>query len=153
MSRTVLIVEDDPDICLILSDLLEHSGYDIDVARSADEALSKWRQRDFGAVILDYILPDMDAEIVLMILQRLAPKLPVIVLTGYTTEDATIGMMEKGAFEYLTKPFDRDLLRSTLQRALESWTFFARICEAMPFPAPRPFDESSSIASWTHGFH
>src|SRR5688500_8667934 len=119
-SRTsaVLIVDDDPDISQALMDLLEHEGYHVQAAGSGAEALEKGMRRRYSAVILDLGLPDIDGLLVLKELVERDPKLPVIILTAFTGEDKSSSAMSRGAFAFLTKPYNRDQLKATLQRAI-----------------------------------
>lgn len=115
---SILIVDDDPDIAFTLQELLEHDGYNVEFVSTGTEALSKAKDRHYNAVILDLGLPDMDGLDVLGSLQRMDPTLPVIILTAFTNSERTIGSLVQGAFQYLTKPYNRDELRATLRRAV-----------------------------------
>ncbi len=115
---SVLIVDDDPDICEALRDFLEHEGYDVQTVGTGTEGIAEAQQRRYGAVVLDLGLPDVDGLAVLKVLQELDSKLPVIILTAFTTEEKTIGSLRQGAFAYLTKPYNRDELKATLHRAV-----------------------------------
>ncbi len=117
-STTVLIVDDDLDIRQALSDFLEHEGYHVQVAGTGAEAIAQVKQHHFGAVVLDIGLPDLDGLSVLKVIQEVDPKLPVIILTAFTTKEKTIGALGQGAFAYLTKPYNRDELKATLRRAV-----------------------------------
>jgi PAS domain S-box-containing protein len=114
----VLIVDDDLDIREALADLLSNEGYAVETAETGKEGLDKARQRPFGAVLLDIGLPDIDGITVLKSLVESHPKLPVIILTAYTHSQQTIDSLSKGAFAYLTKPYNRDELRAILRRAV-----------------------------------
>ena len=115
---SVLVVDDEPDITEVLVDMLEHEGYQTEVARTGGEAVTKAHQQHFGAVLLDIGLPDMDGFSVLKLLHEIDPKLPVIVLTAYKTEDTLAGAFSKGAFAYLTKPYNPAELKATLRQAV-----------------------------------
>jgi len=115
---SVLIVDDDPDICEALRDFLQHEGYHVQTVGTGTEGIAQAQQRRYGAVILDLGLPDLDGIEVLKVLQELDSKLPVIILTAYTTEEKTIGSLRQGAFAYLTKPYNREELKATLHRAV-----------------------------------
>jgi PAS domain S-box-containing protein len=114
----ILLVDDDPDITEALSDLLEHEGYHVHLAVDGGKALEKAKQHHYSAVILDLGLPDMDGLEVLRSMLEIDAKLPIIVLTAYTTADKTIGALSQGAFAFLTKPYNRDQLKATLSRAV-----------------------------------
>ncbi len=115
---TVLIVDDDADICRALSDLLEHEGYQVHYVGTGTEAITKAKATRFAAVILDLGLPDIDGASVLQALTDLDPHLPVIILTAFTAEEKTIALLRQGAYAYLTKPYAKEQLKATLARAV-----------------------------------
>ncbi|MDR4471724.1 MAG: PAS domain S-box protein [Nitrospira sp.] len=118
LTHSILVVDDDPDIALGLQDLLDHDGYQVNVAMTCAEALAQARAHHYNAVLLDLGLPDGDGTSVLLTLQQQQPQLPIIILTAYTSTDRTVGALTQGAFAYLTKPYNRDELRAVLQRAV-----------------------------------
>ncbi len=115
---TILIVDDDPDIALVLKDLLEHSGYQVQVAMTGAEALSKVKAESVSAVLLDLMLPDMDGLSVLTLLKGLDPALPVIMLTAFVEVVKKHASLTEGAFGYLTKPYDGEELKALIKRAV-----------------------------------
>ena len=118
LTHSILVVDDDPDIALGLQDLLDHDGYQVNVAMTCAEALAQAHAHHYNAVLLDLGLPDGDGSSVLLTLHQQQPQLPVIILTAYTSTDRTVGSLTQGAFAYLTKPYNRDELRAVLQRAV-----------------------------------
>lgn len=118
LTHSILVVDDDPDIALGLQDLLDHDGYQVNVAMTCAEALAQAHAHHYNAVLLDLGLPDGDGSSVLLTLQQQQPQLPVIILTAYTSTDRTVGSLTQGAFACLTKPYNRDELRAVLQRAV-----------------------------------
>ncbi|MBS0171788.1 MAG: PAS domain S-box protein [Nitrospira sp.] len=118
LTHSILVVDDDPDIALGLQDLLDHDGYQVNVATTCADALAQAGAHHYNAVLLDLGLPDGDGSSVLLTLQQQQPQLPVIILTAYTSADRTVGSLTQGAFAYLTKPYNRDELRAVLHRAV-----------------------------------
>ncbi|MCW5797868.1 MAG: PAS domain S-box protein [Nitrospira sp.] len=118
MHTAVLIVDDDRDIRESLTDMLRHEGYVVESAGSGNEALSQAKQRQYGAAILDIQLPDLNGLSVLKVLMELDASLPVIILTGNATSENTIGSLAKGAFAYLTKPYNTQELKAVIRRAV-----------------------------------
>lgn len=114
----LLIVDDDQDIRLILRDLLEGEGYLIDAVGSGTEAIACARDTAYQAVVLDIGLPDMDGFSVLGSLLESDPDLPVIVLSAHRSDEKTAGSLQKGAFAYLAKPYNNDVLKATLEQAV-----------------------------------
>ena len=117
---SVLIVDDEPDICMALEDLLRHEGYTVRSVRSGREALREAEQSPFGAVILDLGLPDLSGFAVLRGLEQLDPLLPVIVLTASLQEQHTVEALRRGAFAYITKPHNRDAVKIILRQAVDA---------------------------------
>lgn len=115
---TILIVDDDPDIALVLKDLLEHSGYQVQVATTGAEALTRAKAESISAVLLDLMLPDMDGLSVLTLLKGLDPALPVIMLTAFVEVAKKHASLTEGAFGYLTKPYDGEELKALIKRAV-----------------------------------
>jgi PAS domain S-box-containing protein len=115
---SILIVEDDPDIVIGLRDLLQHDGYAVTVAGTCASAIALIHAQHFNAILLDLGLPDSDGLDVLKEVNRLGAGLPVIIVTAHVATERTVGALTKGAFAYLTKPFNREELRHTLHRAI-----------------------------------
>jgi PAS domain S-box-containing protein len=116
---SILIVDDEPDICLALEDLLRHEGYMVRSVMTGREALQAAEQSPFGAVILDLGLPDLSGFAVLRGLEKIDPQLPVIILTASAQDSHTVESLRQGAFAYITKPYHRDELILTLRQAVE----------------------------------
>ncbi len=114
----VLVVDDDPDICQALQDLLEYEGFSTTVVHTGIEAVAQVGHRLFGAVLLDLGLPDRDGLEVLGQIHHLHSALPIIVLTAFTATERTVDTLDHGAFAYLTKPYRRAELLATLRRAV-----------------------------------
>lgn len=114
----ILIVDDDPDIALVLHDLLSHAGYRVEVAGTGAEALAKAKSESFAAALLDLMLPDMDGLSVLTLLKEIDPVLPVIMLTAFVEVAKKHGSLTEGAFGYLTKPYDAEELKALIRRAV-----------------------------------
>jgi PAS domain S-box-containing protein len=117
---SILIVDDEPDICLALEGLLRHAGYTVRSVMTGREALHEAEQRSFGAVILDLGLPDLSGFAVLRGLEELDPLLPVIVLTASTQDSHTVESLRRGAAAYVTKPYNSDALKLILRQAVDA---------------------------------
>jgi two-component system response regulator AtoC len=108
---TILVAEDDRAIRFSLACCLNADGYRVIEAGDGDEALARIEQDQPDAVLLDLKMPGRDGLAVLA-------DLPVIVITAYGGSAAAIEAMRRGAYDYLTKPFDLDEVQLTLKRAL-----------------------------------
>lgn len=117
--HTILVVDDDPEIVTLLSKILLNEGYNVMDAQNGLEALRKVEKGGIDLVILDLIMPEMGGIEVLKRLGDMAPKLPVIVLTGHGDLQTAREAMMLGAYEYITKPFDADFVKAVVKKAFK----------------------------------
>jgi two-component system, NtrC family, response regulator AtoC len=117
-NTTVLVADDDSTIRRNLVRLLQSEGYQTIEAADGDEALAGVRAKNPDAVLLDLKMPGRDGLKVLAELQPVLADLPVIVVTALGGSAAAIEAMRRGAYDYLSKPFDLDEVLLTLKRAL-----------------------------------
>ncbi len=118
-SSTILVADDDRTIRRNLVLLLRSEGYQTIEAADGDEALAKVAQESPDAVLLDLKMPGRGGLDVLAALEPALADLPVIVVTALGGSSAAIEAMRRGAYDYLTKPFDLDEVVLTLNRALK----------------------------------
>ncbi|MET0515087.1 MAG: PAS domain S-box protein [Nitrospiraceae bacterium] len=118
MATPILIIDDDPDIRESLGDMLVHEGYDVQSVPDGTEALQRVRRERYSAAVLDVQLPDLNGLSVMKVMMELDPSLPIIVLTGHASQENTVGSLVKGAFAYLTKPYNTQELKAVLRRAV-----------------------------------
>ena len=116
---SVLIVDDEPDICMGLGDFLKHDGYAVRTVHAGRDALREVEGGQIGVVILDLGLPDLSGLEVLRGIKKLDPLLPVIVLTASTQENHAVEALHCGAFTYLTKPYNSYELRFALRQIVD----------------------------------
>jgi len=112
-ARSILVVEDDPDIAMALQDLLEFEGFHVNCAQTCRQAFSSIEQNAYHAILLDLGLPDGDGCSILEKLQVSHPTLPVIVLTA---SNRNLGSLR--AYARLTKPWEREELCTILRHAI-----------------------------------
>ncbi len=115
---TILVCDDDAAIRTVLNQALGRAGYDV---RTTANAAGLWRwiaQGEGNLVITDVILPDENAFDLLPRIKRLRPDLPVVVMSAQNNILTAITATERGAYEYLPKPFDLKELTAIVQRAL-----------------------------------
>ncbi|MES9993912.1 MAG: sigma-54 dependent transcriptional regulator [Candidatus Thiodiazotropha sp.] len=109
---TVLIVEDDPSLREALSDTLELAGYPVCMAEEGGAALELLQQRSVGMVISDVQMQPMDGHSLLRQVRERFPELPVLLMTAYGTIEKAVTAMHDGAVDYLSKPFEAEVLVS-----------------------------------------
>jgi two-component system, NtrC family, response regulator AtoC len=131
MSGVVLIVEDEPGLLQGLSDVVTALGSEALSAAGLAEAREIVAARAIDCVLLDIRLRDGDGLDYLSELRGTARGVPVIVATAYGDSERTIRAMRDGAFDYLTKPFDFEALRATIERALKQRSL-ARLAPPAP---------------------
>lgn len=111
MQQTILIVEDEPSIVMLLKYNIEKSGFLTDVADNGEEAVKKSRNKNYDLIVLDLMLPKMDGMTVCKTIRKDENKVPILMLTAKDEEYDKISGLEMGADDYLTKPFSpRELI-------------------------------------------
>jgi CheY-like chemotaxis protein len=116
--RTVLIIDDDPEIALLLRAVLASSGREIMLAESAAAAGEILRTRSPDVILLDLMLPDADGRTVLRGIRERSPAAHVIVLSGKSHPDIERECLALGADEYIVKPFDPETLAARVTARL-----------------------------------
>ena len=115
----ILIVDDEPDISLILKLQLEDAGYQTVRARDGIEALEYLEKDSFTLILLDIKMPRMDGMQVLAKVRAEYPAIAVIMMTAHGSEDIAVEAMKKGAIDYISKPFSTDDALKRVDRALQ----------------------------------
>jgi nitrogen regulation protein NR(I) len=117
---TLLVVDDERNVLYALQKGLRAEGLRIVTSQTGKSGIEATRREKPDAVLLDVRLPDLSGLDVLKELRQLDPKLPVIVMTTHGTADTAIEAMQRGAFDYLLKPWDLDELTDLVNKALEA---------------------------------
>lgn len=119
--RDILIVDDEKDICDLLSGMLQDSGYKTRTAHNSSDCFVQIQKRFPSLIILDIWLKksNLDGIEVLLTLKKYYPQLPVIMISGHGTIDIAVKAMQRGAFDFLEKPIKFDHLLLLVKRALE----------------------------------
>ena len=119
MSHNVLVVDDEPKLCDLLSSALSQNDIQVFTAGNGLQALAILEQEDIDLVISDWRMPGMDGPQLLAEVKLRYPQLPVIVMTAYSTVKNAVQSMRNGAYDYIAKPFDIDELDITVSKALQ----------------------------------
>ena len=117
--KPILIVDDEKNIRLTLSQALETLGAEIDTAANGEEALTKLKGREFGLILLDIRMPGMDGMEVLRRVREIRPDIRVIMITAYGTIESAVEAMKLGAVDFLQKPFDPEEIRELVSRVMD----------------------------------
>src|SRR5688572_28046277 len=118
MAATVLIVDDEKNILLTLSQALQLAGYRTELAASGQIALDVLSAKPIDAVLMDVKMPDMDGLTALQKAMELHPRLPVIMMSGHGTIDTAVKATQLGARDFLEKPIARERLLVAVRNAL-----------------------------------
>jgi excisionase family DNA binding protein len=114
----ILVVDDEASIRDLLSKTLALADYDVDTAPDGRSALERLRLYPYDLLIVDLKMPGMDGLAVVREAKRLKADLPVIIITGYSTESAAIEALNLGVTSYLTKPFKVSQVLASAARAM-----------------------------------
>ncbi|MBI3871647.1 MAG: sigma-54-dependent Fis family transcriptional regulator [candidate division Zixibacteria bacterium] len=117
---SILVVDDKDSVRRMLADALIAKGHDVEVARNGHSAIEKSKESRFDLVLTDLKLPEMDGMQVLAAVKENDPETTVIVMTAFGTIETAVEAMKKGAYDFLTKPFDTEHLGVLIDRALEN---------------------------------
>lgn len=120
----ILIVDDDPEHLFMLKTVLADWGYPTMTAKSGREALEAGRGRALGLILMDVRMREVDGLSALDEFKRDGrnQRTPVIIMTAYSKVEDAVRALKAGAYDYLTKPLDLDLVRIAIKRALEHQT-------------------------------
>jgi two-component system, NtrC family, response regulator HydG len=118
MNKKILIIDDDFDMCALLSRFLNKKGYETEVAHNGAKGLAKFNEFHFDIVLCDYRLGDKDGKDVLMKIKEAKPRTIVIIITGYSDIKTAVDVIKMGAFDYITKPLIPDEVINVIEKAV-----------------------------------
>jgi len=117
--RSVLIVDDEKNILLTLSQSLEVLQLETDTATNGEEALAKLKEKEFGLILLDIRMPGMDGMEVLRQVREIRPDIRIIMISAYGTIEVAVEAMKLGAVDFIQKPFSPEEVRALVSRVLD----------------------------------
>ncbi|MGZ3849814.1 MAG: sigma-54-dependent transcriptional regulator, partial [Flavisolibacter sp.] len=118
--QTILIIDDDRDMCLLLKRFLTRHGYEVLEAYNGKKSLELLETVEPSLVMCDFRLEDMEGNVLLGKIKERYPHLPVIIITGYSDIKIAVEVMKMGAYDYITKPLFPDEILVTIKKALEA---------------------------------
>lgn len=118
-SRKVLVVEDNLTTSKTLKLFLSKEGYEVQCALDGNQAIQLFQVHDFDLIMLDLMLPDVDGLTICQMIREKS-EVPIIILTAKTTEDEIVEGLEKGADDYVCKPFGSKELLARVRRCLKT---------------------------------
>ncbi len=118
----VLIIDDEKDICFLISEILKDESYNTSIALNSEEAISKFNEIKPDLVILDVWLSNskLDGIEILKEFKSINSNIPIIIISGHGTVDLAVKSIKNGAYDFLEKPFNSDKLIILTKRAIES---------------------------------
>ncbi len=119
MAACILLIDDDESLRRVTEYNLSEAGFDLITASSGRQGLKLFSENNPDLVITDVQLGDMDGLEVLAAIKGKSPETPVIVITAFGSIEMAVKAMHEGAFNFITKPFDRETLRLSCSKALE----------------------------------
>ncbi|KGO34424.1 MAG: sigma-54 dependent transcriptional regulator [Desulfoprunum sp.] len=119
---SILIVDDEPNYLIVMSELLRDEGFEVFTASNGREGLQVVKDVDLDLVITDMQMPEMDGMQLLNHVKALNRELPVLMITAYAQVEKAVAAMQAGAFSYLAKPFSNDELIVTIQKAAQHYS-------------------------------
>lgn len=118
VTGVVLVVDDEDDIRELLAEELVLEGYEVSTAAHGQEAVVAAHTRHYDVAITDLRMPVMDGYATLTELRRIDPSIRVIVATGFISRETRADCLARGAFDFISKPFDLDDVLTRVARAL-----------------------------------
>nr|MBF0221491.1 sigma-54-dependent Fis family transcriptional regulator [Desulfobulbaceae bacterium] len=119
MTGVILLIDDDTSLLRVTEYNLMHAGFKVACASSGKEGLEKFEKLDPALIVTDVKLGDMSGLDILQHIKKVGPDVPVIVITAFGSIEMAVKAMNMGAFNFITKPFDRDTLRRSCEKAIE----------------------------------
>ncbi len=139
----ILIVDDEANMRLVLGAMLKKEGYEVAMAENGLEALRVLKGQDIAVVVSDLKMPKLDGMGLLEQVSEDYPSTPIIIITAHGTVATAVDAMKKGAFDYVTKPFDQDDLKRIIEKALKT----SALNEEEVFLRPEEFDPQGIVGS------
>jgi DNA-binding NtrC family response regulator len=115
----ILVVDDDPEMCQTISDVLCEEGFSVDTLNESMQASKLLRNKEFDVIVTDLRMKGLKGLDLLGETRKVNPPPPVIIITAFGTIESAIQAMKMGAYDYITKPFKMEELVLTIQKALE----------------------------------
>ncbi|GAB6886539.1 sigma 54-interacting transcriptional regulator [Desulfothermus okinawensis JCM 13304] len=115
----ILVVDDDLNHLKTLKTIIKSWGYEVETAKDGQEAVEMVRQRPFSLILMDVRMSKMSGIDALKEIKKYNPAIPIIIMTAYSSVESAVEALKAGAYDYLTKPLDFELLKITIAKALE----------------------------------
>ncbi len=120
MAERILVVDDEPNMLRLLKTILmDKTGYEVETTNNPLEVEKLLKEQTFDLVVSDLKMPLVDGIDLIDIIKKIDPKMPIIIITAYGTVETAEEAIQKGAYDFITKPFRKESILITIKRALE----------------------------------
>jgi two-component system response regulator HydG len=119
MTKRILIIDDDMDMCNLLGRFLQKKGYETEATHTGNKGIAKFKESKFDVVLCDFRLGDKEGREVLREIKQFDPRAIVIIITGYSDIKTAVDVIKAGAFDYITKPLIPEEVLNVIGRALQ----------------------------------
>ena len=118
-AKTILVIDDEKNMCHMLQKILQNSGYSVDTSSDSTEGLQKIIDFKYDFILCDLKMPGIDGIGILRKIQNKIKETAVIMMSAYGTIDTAIEAIKLGAFDFISKPFKSEEVLIVLEKALE----------------------------------
>lgn len=119
MTKSILVVDDEPEMRVALSKAISIGGYDVESASDGYEAINKLRQSCFDLIVTDVRMPKMDGVSLLHKVKSFSPDTSVVLITAHGSVENAVAAMKRGADDYILKPFSFEILSKVINKVLD----------------------------------
>ena len=126
MNKDLLVIDDEEIQADIIADILQKEGYTVDKTYSAEEGLKLSRKKEYSAMLVDQKMPGIGGLGLLNAAVEEGIRARIIIMTAYGTIENAVAAMKRGAFDYITKPFNKDELLINVNRAVDAYNLLSQ---------------------------
>ncbi|UCD58557.1 MAG: response regulator [Candidatus Hydrogenedentota bacterium] len=113
----ILVIDDEKRMCDSIKVLLSNIGYEVDTAENGRTGIERLKSRHYDLVITDLMMPELDGFAVMKYIKENCQSTLVIVITGYASVESAVRAIRSGAYDYILKPFDFEIIKISVERA------------------------------------
>ena len=120
MAERILVVDDEPNMLRLLKTILmDKTGYEVDTTNNPLEVEKMLKEQPYDLVVTDLKMPLVDGIDLIDIIKKIDAQIPIIIITAYGTMETADEAIQKGAYDFITKPFRKENILITIKRGLE----------------------------------
>ena len=120
MAGSILLIDDEQDMLTLLKRIIaEETEFQVETESNPELAIQRFSRQNYDLVITDLKMPKMDGIHLLETLKKLNPRIHVVIMTAYGTVETAVEAIQKGAYDYITKPFQRERILVTINKVMQ----------------------------------